>query len=122
MNLPLMNLHERVLSILGCRYADDILIDAPYEITADMIGSLNISEVIRVMDDNANGDDSRFGVAKERGMLYEMETNCDFNVSRIVHRIHRNQETFQARFERKMAAEKTFYDQKRQPNGSNSSR
>jgi len=45
-NLPLMNLHERVLSVLGCRYVDDILIDAPYVITTDMMKSLNISEVV----------------------------------------------------------------------------
>lgn len=25
-NLPLMNLHERVLSVLGCRFVDDVLI------------------------------------------------------------------------------------------------
>jgi ethanolamine-phosphate cytidylyltransferase len=47
MNLPLMNLHERVLSVLGCRYVNDVLIDAPLCITPEMITSLNISEVIR---------------------------------------------------------------------------
>lgn len=46
-NLPLMNLHERVLSVLGCKYASDVLIDAPLEITPDMIASLKISEVLR---------------------------------------------------------------------------
>ena len=45
-NLPLMNLHERVLSVLGCRFVDDVLIDAPWVITPDMIASLNIAEVI----------------------------------------------------------------------------
>lgn len=32
-NFPIMNLHERVLSVLGCKYVDDVLIDAPYLIT-----------------------------------------------------------------------------------------
>jgi len=32
-NFPIMNLHERVLSVLGCKYVDDVLIDAPYKIT-----------------------------------------------------------------------------------------
>lgn len=45
-NLPLMNLHERVLSVLGCKYINDVLIDAPLEITPDMIASLKISEVV----------------------------------------------------------------------------
>jgi ethanolamine-phosphate cytidylyltransferase len=46
MNLPIMNLHERVLSVLGCKYVDDVLIDAPYVITKEMIVSLNISVVL----------------------------------------------------------------------------
>lgn len=41
-----MNLHERVLSVLGCKYPDDVLIDAPAEITPDMIASLKITEVV----------------------------------------------------------------------------
>ena len=45
-NLPLMNLHERVLSVMGCRYVDDVLIDAPYRVTPDMVASLNIAEVV----------------------------------------------------------------------------
>lgn len=45
-NLPIMSLHERVLSVLGCKYVDDVVIDAPYVITRDMINSLNISVVI----------------------------------------------------------------------------
>ena len=119
MNLPLMHLHERVLSVLGCRYTDDVLIDAPYEITEDMLGSLNISEVIQVIDDDGNGDGSRFQVAESNGILHRVQNTCGFDVSSVVHRIRKNQETFQARFERKMAAEQTFYKQKRQPiNGS----
>ena len=33
MHLPIMTLHERVLSVLGCKYVDDVLIDAPYSIS-----------------------------------------------------------------------------------------
>jgi ethanolamine-phosphate cytidylyltransferase len=45
-NLPIMNLHERVLSVLGCKYVDDVLIDAPYVITKEMVASLKISVVV----------------------------------------------------------------------------
>lgn len=121
MNLPVLNLHERVLSVLGCRHADDVLIDAPYEITDDMLDSLNISQVIQVVNDEVEGDSSRFRVAEARGLLYRVKTNCEFSVGSIVQRIQRNQDAFQARFDRKMAAEKTFFKQKRQPNGANGS-
>lgn len=121
MNLPLMNLHERVLSVLGCRHVDDVLIDAPYEITDDMLGSLNIGEVVHVTNDDYNGDGSRFQVARERRVLHEMISPCEFNVGNIIQRIQRNQETFQARFEKKMAAENSFYKEKREINGSKES-
>lgn len=33
LNMPIMNLNERVLSVLGCAYVNDVLIDAPLRIT-----------------------------------------------------------------------------------------
>ena len=44
--MPIMNLHERVLSVLGCKYTDDVLIDAPLIITEEMIDSLSINIVL----------------------------------------------------------------------------
>ena len=31
-NLPIMNMNERILSVLGCKYVDDVLLDAPWTI------------------------------------------------------------------------------------------
>jgi ethanolamine-phosphate cytidylyltransferase len=45
-SMPILTTNERVLSILGCKYADDVLIDAPYTITREMIASLKISVVL----------------------------------------------------------------------------
>ncbi|RKP27383.1 hypothetical protein SYNPS1DRAFT_12750 [Syncephalis pseudoplumigaleata] len=36
-NYPLMNLHERVLSVLACRYVDEVIIGAPYSVTQDVL-------------------------------------------------------------------------------------
>ncbi|MCD9643090.1 hypothetical protein HAX54_030212 [Datura stramonium] len=33
---PIMNLHERSLSVLACRYADEVIIGAPWEVSKDM--------------------------------------------------------------------------------------
>lgn len=44
-NHPIMSLHERVLSVLSCRFVDDVIIGAPWKVTNDMITSLNISVV-----------------------------------------------------------------------------
>lgn len=32
-----MHLHERSLSVLACRYVDEVIIGAPWEVTTDMV-------------------------------------------------------------------------------------
>ena len=113
MNLPLMNLHERVLSVLGCRYVDDVLIDAPYEITSEMISSLNIAEVVRARRDKQNGtiddaDEARYRIARAAGILKVIHVESTFRIGNVIQRIQRNQEAFQAKFVRKMKAEHEY--------------
>lgn len=115
MNLPLMNLHERVLSVLGCRYVSDVLIDAPYEITPEMIKSLNITEVVRGATPEDQDEDVRYKYAKEAGIFTVIKRPSDFSIGRIVGRIQTNQEAFQAKFKRKMQAESQFYQEKYAP-------
>ena len=116
MNLPLLNLHERVLSVLGCRFVDDVLIDAPYEITPEMITSLNIAEVIHVKSCEGqvicDEDDDRYRHAKAAGIFHVLESPSAFRLENIFKRIQKNQESFQARFEKKMKAETEHYSQK----------
>ena len=63
-NLPLMNLHERLLSVLGCKFTNDVLIDAPVEITPDMIASLRITEVVHGTESDHNGVDFGYGTMR----------------------------------------------------------
>uniref|UniRef100_A0A453KCY4 ethanolamine-phosphate cytidylyltransferase n=1 Tax=Aegilops tauschii subsp. strangulata TaxID=200361 RepID=A0A453KCY4_AEGTS len=44
---PIMNLHERSLSVLACRYVDEVIIGAPWDISKDMITTFNISLVVQ---------------------------------------------------------------------------
>ena len=48
---PVMCLQERLLMVLACKYVDDIVIEAPYIITEDLIRSLNILKVVNVISD-----------------------------------------------------------------------
>lgn len=34
---PIMNLHERSLSVLACRYVDEVIIGAPRDVSKDMV-------------------------------------------------------------------------------------
>merc|ERR1711988_1184442 len=45
-NYPIMSLHERVLGVLSCKYVDEVFIGAPFEVTSEILDSLNISIVV----------------------------------------------------------------------------
>lgn len=115
MNLPLMNLHERVLSVLGCRFVNDVLIDAPYEVTKEMIASLKIAKVVRARRRGKNisaTEEHRYRHAKEAGILEVIDVDSSFQICNVIQKIQRNQETFQAKFERKMEAERLHMESK----------
>jgi len=115
MNLPLMNLHERVLSVLGCRFVNDVLIDAPYEVTKEMIASLKIAKVVRARRRGKNiseTEEHRYRHAKEAGILEVIDVDSSFQICNVIQKIQRNQETFQAKFERKMEAERLLMESK----------
>lgn len=117
MNLPLMNLHERVLSVLGCRYVSDVLIDAPHAVSEELLASLNVAEVVRVhygTERSAASEDKRYRVPKSAGILHDEHIRSSFAIEDVLSRIRRNQESFQARFERKKRAENEYVSSKLQ--------
>lgn len=127
-NFPIMNLHERVLSVLGCKYVDDVLIDAPYTVTREMIASLKLSLVLhgRHRDDiedegtwgggvgggreGGEGEEDPFAVPKEMKIFMEISSDCDLSVREIVSRIQKNQELFVAKYSKKKVAEDNYYN------------
>ena len=112
-NLPIMNLHERVLSVLGCKYVDDVLIDAPYTITPEMIASLKITEVVRGSATAIPTDERlRYKHAMDCGIYKVIESPSDFSLKHIFERIQRNQERFKAKIEKKKEKEDEYYNEK----------
>mmetsp|Transcript_1996 Transcript_1996/g.3032 ORF Transcript_1996/g.3032 Transcript_1996/m.3032 type:complete len:294 (+) Transcript_1996:2-883(+) len=113
-NMPVMNLHERVLSVLGCRFVDDVLIDAPFTITRDMIASLGISEVVHGSKSDFDGNENleRYAVAKEAGVFKTIDSPTDFSLGHILSRIKQNHSVFQAKFDRKKKQEDEYYDER----------
>lgn len=130
MNLPIMTLHERVLSVLGCQYVDDVLIDAPEEVTQEMISSLHISLVaIRQLkpstaqntsadastDTSADSEDDipvGYNLPASKGILRRVPVEYNITALDFVERIQNQHERFTNRFQAKMAAEVDFYKHK----------
>lgn len=119
MNLPIMTLHERVLSVLGCQYADDVLIDAPEEVTQEMISSLHISLVaIRQLTSSGEPQGSStevptgYSLPAAQGILHRVSVEYNISALDFVERIQSQHERFTNRFQAKMAAEADFYKHK----------
>jgi ethanolamine-phosphate cytidylyltransferase len=118
-NLPLMHLLERVLSVLGCRFVDDVLIDAPYEVSPEMISSLRINEVVHGTTSDATFDGNRderyverYKHPREAGIFTMIESPINFKQEDVMSRIREHQAAYEAKFARKLKAEIDFYEQK----------
>eukprot|EP00158_Paraphelidium_tribonemae_P002199 Partr_v1_DN25190_c0_g1_i3_m76660 putative Cytidylyltransferase len=105
-NYPLMNLHERVLSVLACRYVDEVIIGAPYSVTKDVLEKVyKIDVVVRgkgvehAMD--IDGKDP-FELPRKLNMLVDVDhPYSHMSGDEIIRRIVANRALYEARNRRK---------------------
>jgi len=113
---PIMNLHERSLSVLACRYVDEVIIGAPWEVTKDMITTFNISLVVHgtVAENNdlLNGDVDPYSAPKSMGIFKIIESPRNITTTSIMKRIVANHEAFKKRNEKKIESERRYYEDK----------
>ncbi|KAA8535723.1 hypothetical protein F0562_030714 [Nyssa sinensis] len=118
---PIMNLHERSLSVLACRYVDEVIIGAPWEVTKDMITTFNISLVVRgtVAESNSflNGETDPYAVPKSMGVFRMLESPKDITTTSVAQRIIANHEIYMKRNAKKEASEKKYYAEKKYVSG-----
>eukprot|EP00871_Galdieria_phlegrea_P001703 jgi/Galph1/2533/GphlegSOOS_G1221.1 len=116
-NFPIMNLHERTLSVLSCRYVDEVIIGAPWSVTEDMIKTMNISLVCHGShwDEHISEDSSKvdpYAIPKKLGIFVEIESKSSLSVMEIIERIVKNREQFLHRQRKKEAQEKQYLEEK----------
>ncbi len=111
-NFPIMNLHERTLSVLACKYVDEVIIGAPWSVSEDMIKTMNISMVIHGthygMTLGTYAQVDRYEVPKTLGIFSELESTSDLSVHVILERVVTNREAFIKRNIKKVAAETEY--------------
>ena len=118
-NMPVMNLDERVLCVLGCRHVDDVLVDAPRAITQDLLTSLRISVVASGTRGDASlffsddGDDP-FEVPKRLGIYRQIPSASDLSVVEIANRIQQHHSAFDAKYRKKIKAQDEYYASRRE--------
>ena len=94
--------------MVGCQHADDVLIDAPWEINADMIKSLGINLVVAGTTHDESSTVSKepsYKVAKEMGIFKEIPSESTLTVSQVVSRILDKEAQYREKYEKKTAAE-----------------
>ncbi|KAL8136379.1 hypothetical protein V2J09_002380 [Rumex salicifolius] len=116
--LPLMNLHERSLSVLACRYVDEIIIGAPWEVTKDMVLTFNIALVVHgtVAESSplCDGKDDPYAVPKSMGIFKILESPKNITTSSVAKRIMANHNAYMKRNHKKVQSEKKYYDAKKE--------
>ncbi|GAB4853549.1 Ethanolamine-phosphate cytidylyltransferase [Ancistrocladus abbreviatus] len=113
---PLMNLHERTLSVLACRYVDEVIIGAPWEVTKDMITTFNISLVVHgtVSEPNpfSSGKTDPNAIPKSMGIFKMLDSPTDITTSSVARRIVENHDVYMKRNAKKVESEKKYYEGK----------
>lgn len=120
-HFPLMHLHERSLSVLACRYVDEVIIGAPWEVTKDMITTFNISLVVHgtVAESNPllNEKNDPYAVPKSMGIFRTLESSKNITTTSVAQRIIANHELYMKRNVKKNASEKKYYAEKKYVSG-----
>lgn len=88
-NYPIMNLHERILSVLACKYVNEVVIGAPYSVSEEQMEHFGISLVCHgktpIMAD-VNGSDP-YAVPKSQGKFKSIDSGNLMTTQHIVERI-----------------------------------
>uniref|UniRef100_A0A0E0B9X6 ethanolamine-phosphate cytidylyltransferase n=1 Tax=Oryza glumipatula TaxID=40148 RepID=A0A0E0B9X6_9ORYZ len=112
---PIMHLHERTLSVLACRYVDEVIIGAPWEVSRDMITTFNISLVVHgtVTEGSSVVGIDPYAVPKSMGIFQTITSTKPITTVSVATRIIDNHEAYKKRNLKKKASEDRYYTQKK---------
>jgi len=102
-NYPIMNLHERVLSVLACRYVNQVIIGAPYEVTKEIIDQFKVNVVVHGKTSVMKTKDGQdpYAYPKELGIFVQVDSGNPLTTVDIVERIIRNKLEYEQRNRKK---------------------
>lgn len=111
---PVLNLNERVLSVLACKYVDDVIIDPPYLITAEMIAALQINIVVtgKVSEVPEDAESDVYRVPQEMGIMTTTDSGSTMTMGNVLTRIRENAVRLENKVAKKMKAEAEHFKDK----------
>ena len=84
---PILSMEERVLSVAGCRYVDEVVPNAPLEITLDWIEKHNIDLIIHGDDVAPEIRDAWYSVPIKMGIYKSVGYTSGISTTELISRI-----------------------------------
>jgi ethanolamine-phosphate cytidylyltransferase len=111
-NYPIMNVHERTLSVLSCRYVDEVVIGAPYTVTKELMDHFKIDLVIHGVTPVQNDIDGTdpYVEPKRQGKFKIIDSDNTLTTADIVERIIHHRIEYEKRNKAKEAKEQKVYE------------
>lgn len=97
-NYPIMNLHERVLSVLACKYVNEVVIGAPYEVTKELMEHFKVDFVCH---GQTSITDDPYTVPKMMDKFILLDSGNTMTTEKIVQRIIRHRIEYERRNQKK---------------------
>ncbi|KAK7939803.1 hypothetical protein WMY93_003129 [Mugilogobius chulae] len=106
-NYPIMNIHERTLSVLACRYVSEVVIGAPFAVTKDLLEHFKVDLVCHGKTQIYPAKDASdpYSEPRRKGILRTVDSGNSLTTDAIVQRIIKNRLLFEARNQKKEAKE-----------------
>ncbi|CAD7085774.1 unnamed protein product [Hermetia illucens] len=88
-NYPIMNLHERTLSVLACKYVNEVVIGAPYCVTKELMSHFKVDVVCHGQTPITYeaGQNDPYAVPKVMGKFVLIDSGNKMTTEKIVQRI-----------------------------------
>lgn len=115
---PILSLHERSLSVLACKYVDEVIIGAPAKVTSDILTTFNISVVLHGTfggegedgddDDDTLPEEDLYELPQKQGIFKVMPSPRPLTTEGIIGRIIANRARFEERNAKKGKSEAEY--------------
>ncbi|XP_069125309.1 ethanolamine-phosphate cytidylyltransferase-like isoform X1 [Argopecten irradians] len=106
-NYPIMNLNERVLSVLACKYVSEVVIGAPYDVTQDLMDHFKVDIVCHGMTPVMPAEDGTdpYSIPQKLGKFKTLNSYNELTTRNIIERIIAHRLQYQLRNKKKSEKE-----------------
>ncbi|KAL5285950.1 Pect.2 family protein [Megaselia abdita] len=115
---PIMNLQERTMNVLACKYVNEVVMGAPYTVDENLMKHLNVFLVCHGKIDSDVLLNDPYGVPKKLGKYEVLDSENDMTTEKIMTRIKTHRQQLEARNHEKERKEmESFAEQRTQTSG-----